>query len=62
MMMDDDRERDKLEAELYVKAEEMQAKYGTQMNVERIRGEMAINREVMKGQAEVIREGMRDEV
>ncbi len=62
MMMDDDRERDKLEAELYVKAEEMQAKYGTQMNVERIRGEMAINREVMKGQADVIREGMRDEV
>ncbi|MAO19841.1 MAG: hypothetical protein CMJ25_03730 [Phycisphaerae bacterium] len=62
MLMDDDRERDKLEADLYVKAEEMQAKYGTQMNVERIRGEMAINREVMKGQADVIREGIRDEV
>ena len=58
MIMDDDRKRDELDAELFVKAEEMQAKYGTQLNVEQIRSELAINREVMKAQAEVIKSGI----
>jgi hypothetical protein len=60
MMMEDDRKRDELEADLYVKAEEMQAKYGTQLNVEKIRGEMAINREVMKAQADLIKDATRE--
>ena len=60
MMMEDDRKRDELEAELYVKAEEMQAKYGTQLNVEKIRSEMAINREVMKAQADLIKDATRE--
>ena len=60
MMMEDDRKRDELEAELYVKAEEMQAKYGTQLNVEKIRGDMAINREVMKAQADLIKDATRE--
>ena len=47
MMMDDDRKRDELDAELFVKAEEM--------NVEKIRADMAINREVMKAQGDVIK-------
>jgi len=58
MIMEDDRKRDELDAELFVKAEEMKAKYGTQLNVEQIRSELAINREVMKAQAEVIKSGV----
>ena len=61
MFMEDDRKRDELEAELYVKAEEMQAKYGTQLNVENIRSDMAINREVMKAQADLIKDAAREE-
>ena len=60
MLMEDDRKRDELEAELYVKAEEMQAKYGTQLNVEKIRSDMAINREVMKAQADLIKDATRE--
>jgi len=59
--MEDDRKREELEAELYVKAEEMQAKYGTQLNVEKIRSDMAINREVMKAQADLIKDAAREE-
>ena len=58
MIMEDDRKRDELDAELFVKAEEMKAKYGTQLNVEQIRSELAINREVMKAQADVIKSGI----
>ena len=61
MLMEDDRKRDELEADLYVRAEEMQAKHGTQLNVEKIRSEMAINREVLRGQVDVIREGTRED-
>ena len=59
--MEDDRKRDELEADLYVRAEEMEAKYGTQLNVEKIRSEMAINREIMRGQVDVIKEGARED-
>ncbi len=61
MFIEDDRKRDELEAELYVKAEELQAKYGTQLNVEKIRSDMAINREVMKAQADLIKDAAREE-
>jgi len=61
MYMLDDRERDKMEASLYVQAEEMKAKYGTQLSVENIKKEIAISREVMKAQADVVREGMRED-
>jgi hypothetical protein len=61
MVMEDDRKRDELEAELFVKAEELQAKYGTQLNVEKIRSELAINREIMRGQVDVIKEAAREE-
>jgi hypothetical protein len=60
MIMDDDRKRDELDAELFVKAEEMQAKYGTQLNVEKIRSDLAINREVMRAQADVIKGSIDD--
>ena len=55
MIMEDDRKRDELDANLFVQAEEMKAKYGAQLNVARIRSDMAINREVMKAQADVIK-------
>jgi len=58
MVMNDDRQRDELDANLYVKAQELQAKYGTQLNVEKIRSELAINREVMKAQSEIIKSGI----
>jgi len=58
MIMEDDRKRDELDADLYVKSEELMAKYGTQLNVEKIRSELAINREVMKAQADVIKSGI----
>ena len=61
MQMDDDRKRDELEAELFVKAEEMKAKYGGQLNVEQIRSELAINREVQNAQADVIKEAARED-
>jgi len=61
MMMEDDRKRDELDAELFVKAEEMKAKYGTQLNVEKIRADLAINREVMKGQADIIKGAIDDQ-
>ena len=61
MIMEDDRKRDELEADLYVRAEEMAAKYGTQLNVEKIRSEMAINREVLRGPVDVIKEGARED-
>ena len=57
MIMEDDRKRDELDADLFVKAEEMKAKYGTQQNVEKIKADFAINREVLKGQVDVINEG-----
>ena len=61
MQMEDDRKRDELEADLFVKAEEMKAKYGGQLNVEQIRSELAINREVLKAQADVIKEAARED-
>jgi hypothetical protein len=61
MVMEDDRKRDELEADLYVKAEEMKAKYGTQLNVAQIKADMAINREVMKAQADIISEAARED-
>ena len=60
MIMEDDRKRDELEAELYFKAEEMKAKYGTQMNVQQMKRDMEIDREVLKAQTDVIKEAARD--
>ena len=54
MMMEDDRKRDELEADIRMKAAELEAKYGTQLDVAQIKSEMAINREVMKAQADII--------
>jgi hypothetical protein len=60
MLMDDDRKRDELDAELFVKAEEMAAKYGTQLNVEEIRANLQMNREMLRNQAEIIKGAIDD--
>ena len=58
--MEDDRKRDELDAELFMKAAEMQAKYGTQVDAAQIRSEMEINREVLKAQNDVIKGSLDD--
>lgn len=58
--MEDDRKRDELDAELFMKAAEMQAKFGTQLDVEKIRADMQINREVLKAQSDVIKGSIDD--
>tara|TARA_R110002124_G_scaffold102686_2_gene250964 strand:- start:732 stop:2843 length:2112 start_codon:yes stop_codon:yes gene_type:complete len=60
MVMEDDRKRDELEADILMKTEELKAKYGTQINVEKIKGDLAIDREVLKSQAEVIKGAIDD--
>jgi len=61
MMMEDDRKRDEAEMDLYVKAAEFKAKYGTQLQVEEIKKSTAIARETMKAQAEMVKEAVRGE-
>jgi hypothetical protein len=39
----------------------MKAKYGTQLNVAKIKSDMTISREVMKAQGDMIREVAREE-
>jgi len=60
MTMEDDRKRDEMEVDLYVKAEEHRAKYGTQIKVEQIKKSAAISRETMKAQADLIKDAVRD--
>ena len=60
MVMEDDRKRDELEADILMKTEELKAIYGTQINVEKIKGDLANDREVLKSQAEVIKGAIDD--
>lgn len=54
MMRADDRERDKLDAEISLKAAELQAKYGAQVNIAQIRAAVDRDREAMKQQAQLM--------
>ena len=51
--MTDDRERDKLDADVLLKAAEIEAKYGTAVNTAHIEAMMQRDRELIKQQAEV---------
>jgi hypothetical protein len=53
MMRADDRERDKLDADISLKAAELQAKYGAQVNIAAIRAAVDRDREAMKQQAQL---------
>jgi len=61
MTMEDDRKRDEMEMDLYVKAEELKARYGSQIKAEEIKRSTAIDRETLKAQNDLIREAVRDE-
>ena len=49
----DDRERDKLDAEISLKAAELQAKYGAQVNVAQIRAAVERDRELIRQQGQI---------
>jgi len=55
MMVEDNLARDKMEMDLYVTAEEFKAKYGTQLRVEEIKRETALDRETFKAQSDLIK-------
>lgn len=55
MLRKDDRERDKLDADLMIKAAELEAKYGAQVNVANIEALMQRDRELLKQQGEMDR-------
>ena len=58
MLRKDDRERDKLDADLMVKAAEIEAKYGTQVNTANIEALMQRDREFLRQQGEMERASM----
>lgn len=53
MILTDDRERDKLDADVLLKAAEIEAKYGTAVNTAQIEALMQRDRELLRQQAEV---------
>lgn len=55
MLRKDDRERDKLDADVMIKAAEIQAKYGAQVNVAQIEAMIQRDREATRQQAETQR-------
>jgi hypothetical protein len=55
MLRKDDRERDKLDADLMIKAAEIEAKYGAQVNTANIEALMQRDRELLKQQGEMER-------
>jgi hypothetical protein len=58
MLRKDDRERDKLDADLMIKAAEIEAKYGTQVNTANIEALMQRDREFLRQQGEMERAAM----
>jgi len=55
MLLKDDRERDKLDAEVMLKSAEIEAKYGSQVNTANIQALMQRDREFLKQQGELER-------
>ena len=60
-LREDDRKRDEMEIDVYMKAAELEAKYGAQLNAEQIKKSAAIAKEVMKAQADMVKEAVRGE-
>lgn len=48
MLRSDDRERDRIEADVYLRAKEMELKYGTQVDIAAVQAMMARDREAMQ--------------
>jgi hypothetical protein len=58
MLREDDRERDRLDADMALKAAELQARYGAQINMAAIRAQVDRDREIIKQQAQITQAGM----
>jgi hypothetical protein len=58
MLLKDDRERDKLDAEVMLKSAEIEAKYGSQVNTANIQALMQRDREFLRQQGELERSVM----
>jgi hypothetical protein len=58
MLRKDDRERDKLDADMMIKAAEIEAKYGAQVNTANIEALMQRDRELLRQQGEMDRAAM----
>jgi len=58
MMRSDDRERDRIDADTYLRASEISAKYGTQVDIANIQAMMNRDREVVKQQAAIAQAAM----
>jgi hypothetical protein len=61
-MLDDDRERDKIEGELYLKALEIQAKYGAQIQIEQLYGLIERQRNDQRTALELYKENQRSKL
>lgn len=57
LMRQDDRERDKLDADIALRAAELQAKYGAQVNIAAIRAAVDRDRELLRQQARIASQG-----
>jgi hypothetical protein len=58
MMRADDRERDKLDADISLKAAELQARYGAQVNIAQIRAAVERDREHIRQQGQLAQQAM----
>tara|TARA_Y100000590_G_scaffold470609_1_gene666909 strand:- start:11625 stop:13784 length:2160 start_codon:yes stop_codon:yes gene_type:complete len=58
LIMEDDRRRDEIEADMMLKSAELQAKYGAQINVAEIKSLMERDREVLRQAAKIQAQGL----
>ena len=58
ILMEDDRQRDEAEADMMIKAAELQAKYGAQINQAEIKALMERDREVIRQVAKTQAQGL----
>ena len=61
IIMDDDRQRDEAEADIRIKAAELAAKYGTQVDIAEINALMERDRETIRQVAKVESQGLFDD-
>ena len=58
LIMEDDRRRDEIEADMMLKSAELQAKYGAQINVAELKSLMERDREVLRQAAKIQAQGL----
>jgi hypothetical protein len=56
LLRQDDRERDKLDAEIALRSAELQARYGAQVDTARLKAQIDLDREAMRQQAQLARQ------